>query len=346
MPLLFAGLDILNTPFETREAAYANCKVAFFSRDAGTIMPELLEARKRYGFKIIVDVDDWMELSPTHVLYDGWNKYKIWERFKALLPLADALTVTTQRLADRMLAEKWHTNIFVIPNAMPFKECEYEQVNQFLFKDYHEGEETRFIWGGGVTHYRDIKKNLSGIFRKFPNLNFSMAGYNDSTENSKTFWDKMERLCSNNLHNPRYERICTKPVHSYATSWDYQDVAFAPLDGSDSWNWFKSSLKVYEAGVKKIACIASACPPYTDSNADGVTYCKTSADWDNAVRKHKDLAYAREQGVKLYNWVKQYRNLETINKFRLQCFDFIHRGGNALDAPTFEEFLNLKNETV
>jgi hypothetical protein len=338
LPFMLTDLDLMGAPFKTKEELFAQCKILTFSRDSGSLpVNKLLDLRKQYGFKIVVDVDDWLDLTPTHTLYAHWMKNKIWDKYKSFLPLMDAITVTTPRLAEKM--KTINKNVFVIPNGMPFRETRHPALNQFLFNGYHEGDQTRFIWAGGATHYRDLKTQLSGVFRAYPTLNFTMAGYNDTTPDSKLIWDRMERLCSFNYHNPKYQVVHTKPLESYATAFDYQDVALAPLDIADTWVYYKSSLKAYEAGVKRMACIASACPPYTDDLPDDVvTFCKSSSDWIEAIRKHKDLAYAREQGMKLYKWVKRHRNLDVINGYRFQVYDFIKRGGSAEDAPTYEQF--------
>lgn len=338
VPFVEMGFDPYNiSSFTTEQQVWQAAKLVTFNRDPGFPMKTLLEARKRYGFKICIDIDDWLELPPSHMLYPSWSRKNVAGIYRELLPKMDAVTVTTERLAVKF--RSMNPNVYVIPNAIPF-DSDNQVSRQFRFNGYGKHLDTRFIWAGGSTHFRDLRSILPGVFRAFPTLNFTMAGYNGADLSSRSHWDKMERLCSNNGNNPNYRRIKTMPVNSYANALDNYDVSLAPLDMAEPWNQYKSSLKCYEAGAKKLACIASACPPYTDDLPDNVvTFCKTSRDWQEAIRKHKDIAFAREQGQKLYDWVRSNRNIIQANEYRLQVYNAIHDGLRPGDLPTHEQQL-------
>jgi hypothetical protein len=108
--------------------------------------------------------------------------------------------------------------------------------------------------------------------------------------------------------------------------YDEIDVALVPLV-PNSWSACKSSLKCYEAGVKKVAAIVQDCPPYNDDiPRDIVTFCNKNYEWVEAIKRHKDLSFAREQGEKLYEWVKENRNLKKVTELRKQIYQQILHG--------------------
>ena len=95
-------------------------KIITYSRRPHIAFNELLAMRKKYGFKIVIDVDDNLNVPPNHVLYDHFTSRNMWSRFKEMFVQADAMTCTTGRLADNLKAV--NDNVFVVPNAMPFTE--------------------------------------------------------------------------------------------------------------------------------------------------------------------------------------------------------------------------------
>ena len=56
----------------------------------GVPIHELLEYKKKYGFKLIIDIDDYWHLDPWHILADVYPTNEIIEYIKA----ADFVTVT------------------------------------------------------------------------------------------------------------------------------------------------------------------------------------------------------------------------------------------------------------
>ena len=159
----------------------------------------------------------------------------------------------------------------------------------------------------------------------FPQLKFSLAGYNnpDERRGAKNIWDSMERIASGNYHNKNYRRIKTADFDQYAKAYDQIDVALAPLKNND-FNKFKSSLKAYEAGAKRVALIATDTAPYTDDiPRDIVTFCTKNADWVDAIKKHKDVSYVADQAAKLNEWVVANRDLNKMAQSRLEFYNSI-----------------------
>ncbi len=297
-----------------------NSKLVTFNRFPTIPLDQLLALRKEFGFKIVVDIDDYWHLPPNHIIFPNWSKNQIGSKIENMLKLADAVTCTTERLAEKVLPI--NSNVFVIPNAVPFNDSE---ANQFLLQNPRENEKVSFGYVAGSSHEHDLK-TIKYLFSRLPHLNFTLAGYNNPQESKgiTNVWDTMEKICSNNFHNPNYKRLSTKNLSAYMSHYDNIDVAIAPLE-NNSFNTFKSSLKAYEAGIKKCAFVASAIPPYSDDLPNDIAYfCKNNKDWVETFKLlSKNPSLVQEKGEALFEWVKQNRSLEKINELREQIFEHI-----------------------
>ncbi len=311
LPFIHMGMDFEKAKKKPLEEHFSTARIVNWSREPGIKIETLLLKQKEHSFKLIMDVDDDIfSISVKSEFYSPYTSH--WqELMKVLIKKSDIITCTTDRLRDRLL--KLNENVVVIPNALPIG------LDQYSLPTRTEDEPVRFIYASGATHFWDLR-SIAPVFSHFNNLHFSLAGYNNPTNSNNNPWSKMERICSNNYNNPNYQRLPTKDLFSYMTHFDNANVAIAPLEDT-YFNAGKSSLKAYEAGAKKCAFICSAVPPYTDDLPDDVvTFCKSVKDWKVAIKKHQNIEYATEQGEKLYQWVKENRNLETINQLRINLF--------------------------
>ena len=77
--------------------------VLYFNRfPPKTSIKELIELREKYGFKIIVDNDDYWYLDPLHPMYGQYEYLGIPDWITDCILIADACTVTHERLAERV----------------------------------------------------------------------------------------------------------------------------------------------------------------------------------------------------------------------------------------------------
>ena len=77
----------------------------------------------------------------------------------------------------------------------------------------------------------------------------------------KELLDFKKKKISGDL-NSAYRRVWTKPITTYASSYNFFDVSIAPLK-EHTFNRVKSQLKVIEAGFHKKALIVQNFGPYT-----------------------------------------------------------------------------------
>lgn len=327
------GLNLADDK-KTLEQHLSTAKVVTFNRTPGFKIETLLELKVKYGFKVVIDWDDWWILPHDHLIYKQWNQSGMPKLADEMVKtMADYVTVTTERLAEKI--RPLNKNVVVIPNAIPIGHGQWANSDDKIAGGEHFNEMqksgkvvdthgTRFGYVAGSSHLPDLK-HFSPVLNHFPTLKFSLCGYNNPQEKQgkKNVWDSMERIASFNYHNPNYRRVKTLDFDSYAKAYDYIDVAIAPLNGND-FNKYKSSLKAYEAGAKNVALICSDTPPYSDDIPEEcATFCGNNSEWVEAIKKHKDLSFVADQAERLNEWVVENRSLEKVNQLRIEFFNSI-----------------------
>jgi hypothetical protein len=135
---LGADLDILNT--ETVANLFSKAKVVVYNRTPGFDINYLLAFRKKYGFKVVIDLDDYWMLSSKSIHYASWKKQNTTQIVLEGLMNADFVTVTNARLAEQAL--KYNRNVEVVPNALPYGEGQFADTR-------YESEITRIMYAGG-----------------------------------------------------------------------------------------------------------------------------------------------------------------------------------------------------
>jgi glycosyltransferase involved in cell wall biosynthesis len=310
----------------------------------------IFEKLKKDGMKIILDLDDYWRLPPTHALYKKMEDQ--WKTLTTRLKIADLITTTTEVIAKEIV--KYNRNVVIIPNAINPEE------EQFTPKTI-ESERTRIGWIGGSSHLEDLKL-LSGLVNKmqgnFKNeVQMVMAGFNNLVRNSETgeiteskrpkVWMECEMIFTNkymlhdneyqhylltprqeeypNVENKFYRRIWTKPIQSYADSYNNIDIALAPLRDI-YFNKMKSQLKMIEAGFHKKALIASKINPYEIDGIHGkncylVEEKKSHKDFfDFAKKLVRNPQMRIDMGEALYETVKDKYNINNVTKKRAQAY--------------------------
>lgn len=296
-------------------------ELVIFNRLPLNPINKIIEYKKKYGFKLVVDIDDYWMLNPHHLIYNSWKKNKTAEKIVQCLELADVVTCTTARLAEKV--KPHNKEVYVLPNALPY------DTDQFGPKEIPGAHDDlmRFIYTGGSTHFWDIKV-LENPFKKIIHekipASFILAGYDNTTSDGVQVWDKIERAFNINGKLQNYERRYTLPVDEYMSHYDYADVALIPLE-SNSFTPYKSNLKVLEAGAKNLPVIASNVPPYNDeTNLDYVHFASNTREWHDLIKYcANNPSYVKYAGQKLGEWVRKEYNLKIVNIMRKQIFEHL-----------------------
>ena len=267
----------------------------------------LLKA-KQSGCKIILDLDDWIELPEYH--HKDSIKDKIVEkRILDAIGYADVIWTASAYLKDCL--KDYHDNIVYISNAIDFTQPQFIPNKQKQDK-YTIG------YTGANNHQLDVKK-LAEPFRKLlknKNHKLLLAGYN---ETSHQYYELIESYFTSNFTRPpsQYIRVSWMDIKNYALSYNLMDCALAPLC-SDKFSQCKSNLKVLEAGAFSLPIICSNVEPYKEFIEQGLAI-NPKGDWDGAMRSLiSNPIKGIQLGAKLHEYVKENYNIKTVNKKRYE----------------------------
>jgi hypothetical protein len=319
LPLAEMGMDLHSLQSKSVEDFIGSVKLIFFNRTPHHMLPKLLELRKKNDFKIVVDIDDYWVLHPKHFMYSAWVKHKTGEQIIECFKVADAVTCTTEILAERV--RPYNKNVHVIPNAVPFGHVQFTGKKSI-------SDKTRIIYAGGNSHFWDIQE-LKVPFQKLnaSNLNnyeISLAGYNDHNEPSKRDWDRIEHSFNLGGELKNYRRINTLPLDNYMDVYNDSDVSLAPLE-NNNFNRYKSNLKIIEAGCKWNPIICSRIDPYThEKEGAPLMYAGNAREWFESIKYCiQNRSFIMDQGEKLGNYVREHYNLLKVNEYRKQLFEHL-----------------------
>jgi glycosyltransferase involved in cell wall biosynthesis len=294
---------------------------------------------KSMGIKLIVDIDDYFEYHALHPYYAIAKNIKLKEKTLAAIKKADLVTTTSEFFVD--VLRKYNKNVVCLPNSINFKEKQY-QINSIP----HETVNIGYV--AGSSHLEDIKL-LRGVMSSTMNKNIQMqlCGFNSARETAlNSVWHKMEIEFTDNyafkdnkfieylhefIQDPypyqnqmKYKRVWTKPINSYCQSYDEIDIALAPLQ-DNKFNYYKSNLKMLEAGVKKKPIIVSGVQPYLDGEHEKncliVDPRKEHKNWMKYVKQLVESEQMRiDMGENLYQYVFKNFNLDDTTKIRAEIY--------------------------
>jgi glycosyltransferase involved in cell wall biosynthesis len=295
----------------TEEELEKGYDILFINRYiAGMEVDEVVRLREKYGFKLVVDVDDYWNLDAWHILYGKYPTQKVIDHIK----VADIVTCSNNDLAVQI--DELNPNWIVIPNALPYGEDQFTDVKT-------ESEKVRFVYAGSITHEKDIAilknpmKRVAGDAMVKSKSSFILCGYSED-KNVANVWGRMinDYLCGFNVDG--YIRAAL-PVDQYMNFYNEADACLVPLVDS-KFNSMKSNLKVLEAATKNAPVICSNVKPYA--------YCKdiirvnNQSDWFTNIKKVvKDAIYRQEMGIANGEWCRENFNLIKVNKLRSQIFN-------------------------
>lgn len=290
---------------------YDRADLVIFNRLPIEPVDLFLQNQKRFGFKYLVDLDDFWLLYHHHYLYQAWANAGITEQIQKIIKNADAITVTNARLLDMVRDIAPHKKIYIVPNALPF-----DDHNSQFTTNTKPGETPTFIFAGGKSHFHDLqllRQPFSYLQREY-NWKFILGG----VDINDPLWQK---ICRTFAGLPNYEHRAHAPIDRYMSIYNQASVALAPLEYND-FNVCKSNLKILEAGCKNLMCITSDMHPYrNDLDADFITRCKSSLQWYDAI--HYAITnpnYIKDRGMQLGEHVRRHYQLEDANKIRREIY--------------------------
>jgi hypothetical protein len=316
MPIVNMQKDYcLMTDTISEKTFEGNYDIVILNRMLANITPEqMVEWRKKYGFKLIVDNDDYWHLDASHILFQQYIINSVPQQIINWIQVADLCTCTHERLAEEIY--KLNTNVEIIPNAIPYGE------EQFIL-DKKPSDLVRLFWSGSGTHGKDIEILRNPMKRiNFP-VRTIIAGYN---EGEKPIWDGMIASFTNGLKlNPTIYNF--NQVTEYMAAYCDSDISLIPLVDS-KFNAMKSNLKVLETASKKNPAIVSNVHPYKGFYP--ACHVNSQKDWYYWIKMLVNDKDARTHyGEALYNYCNTNFNLHVVNKRRFAIYNkLIGNAGN------------------
>lgn len=304
LPLLnMTGKDVLVTnQFAEEDFEKRKPEAVYYNR---VVSDDVINLRGKYGYKIIVDVDDYWHLNKEHVLYYIYKDTGVAADIERHLREADAITTTHERLADKVY--KLNKNVFICPNSIP--KHEYFPIQPT------DSEYARIFWQGSITHRDDLfllQWALKGLNHS-PEKDKSMmviAGYEDHY-----IWHDMVNVYTNATKLKGCVLNSSKPTEYY-NNYKFADICLVPLVKNE-FNSCKSNLKFLEAAYSSKPVICSEVDPYLGLP---VLYAKDKKDWLKHIKSlinDKDMRNALGKEARAH-FDKHY-NYESINETRKQA---------------------------
>jgi len=223
----------------------------------GTVDPKIISQVWAYAseFKklFVTDLDDFIEVAPTHPLYEEHVKLEAVKWTTGLVKVADLVTTTTPVLADFL--KTINPNVEVLPNCL-----DMDLWGQTPLKN--TSNEIRIAHCGGAGHQEDltmVKPAIMEILEKYSNVKFIYCG------DGKIWKDKLFE------DHPRTEYVEPTDVDNWPAKFRSLriDIGVIPLL-DNTFNVCKSNLKFLENGSYSIPCVLSP-TVYSETVKDGET---------------------------------------------------------------------------
>lgn len=298
---------------------------------------KIIQNCKDAGCKVVLDIDDYWHLHPTHELYKAYNKHDIPNQTIAGLVNADWVTTTTEHFADKI--REFNKNVVVLPNSVDENEPQYKVNDTY-------SDRMRFGYIAGVYHVPDARlmyEGMKDVHKKIKKdkYQFCLGGYNPNQAYnfiefmftneykalSSDYREYLAKYTQEDNHkgdSENYKRLWAKDVNNYASLYNDIDVALVPLV-EHNFNSYKSQIKIIEAGWFKKSVIVSNVMPYTidcnKSNSTLISPSKRGDGWGVAMKslilnpnKADDLAES------LHEHVKANYNMDKVNVVRNELY--------------------------
>lgn len=290
---------------------------------------------KKLGLKVIIDLDDYWQLDYTHHSYQLSKYTNTPKVILNCVKLCDAVTVPTKIFANEI--RKYNKNVFVLPNSIDPSEEQFkpnktesdfirfgwlggsshlkdlELLISFGAAQKSLGKKVQYVLCGFDTngYVQSLNPNTGEMTRRqmhpretvwFSYENILTDRYQNLSLDPEyvKFLLSFEDNTTIDTSNKLYRRIWTKPISSYAKGYNNFDISLSPLV-DNTFNLYKSQLKIIEAGFHKKAIIAQNYGPYT---LDLINY-----DYDNKTSSKKGNSLLVDTKKNHKQWVKHAKFL-------------------------------------
>lgn len=300
-----------------RDVHFKGRDIVFFNRLPGYELQHLLNLKHSQPkkFKIVIDIDDFWKLYPQHINFNDWERAGVSRKLEEIMGCADMIFTTNSRLASEIV--KINSRVHIFPNAFPYGSHQFDDN-----KGEVKNQRVRFVYVGGTSHYYDLK-SIENVFKQSKSdidlrtkAHFILGGY----VSSEDYWVRAFNMIGQSGNITTRGRA---DLNTYMNLYKNSEVSLAPLE-TNKFNTYKSTIKIAEAGCKRMPIIASNIWPYLEDeemNGKGLILCSTTSDWMDAIKFFvNNPEKIKEYGDALHEYVIKKYNLHTVNASRYETF--------------------------
>jgi glycosyltransferase involved in cell wall biosynthesis len=314
-------IKVVNVPFDIALIRHFDVMVGHYQ----SVDKEVIMLAKRLGVKVVIDIDDYFNIPPNHLLYRLYQQEKRFVYLPERLKLADMVTTTTVHLANKI--RSLNPNTVVTENALDtqaLKNVPFILQNEALYDKFvshnvtHETAPIIFGYVGGDCHLPDIEQ-LIGLPHKCASefgdkMRFNLYGYN-----GRPVYDSYIKILTGLSKHLDLLRVYHQlSVDEYMWFYNMHHVSLAPLH-KNFFAEYKSPLKIIESGFFRRPIICSNCKPYNNLLIDKKHgfLCDNVGDWFKAIKTLvNNPNMIMDMGEALYEFVSNRFDVEVINKKR------------------------------
>jgi glycosyltransferase involved in cell wall biosynthesis len=312
-PLMNMEADVFITNKLTEEHLEKGCDVLVVNRFAFYNPADDIYAwRDKYGFKLVIDIDDFWILEAGHILAPYWEVNNVSNVIIDNMIRADIVTCTHWRLAEHISV--YNKNVYILPNAIPMG---FEQYNI----DRIYSDKVRLMWQGSITHIDDVAilrnpmKRISGDSHLSKKIQTVFGGYVPKMDDCDHMLSSF--TCGLKLDTKIFNAMSS---FDYFQIYNHADVCMIPLV-ENRFNKHKSNLKILEAAAAGLPVIVSHVDPYLDFPEHCVYYVKKQSDWYNGVKYMTSIDMTRDIFAKnLSEYCESQYNFKKINNQRADIY--------------------------
>ena len=247
----------------------------------------MFDTFRKFGKKIIIDVDDWWYFPPDHPNRKIWEEKRHEDRCTTTMKYADEVWCASKYLAKKV--KRYNKNVIVIPNAVDTNSMQWNQPKI-------KSDKVRFGYLGANYHQKDLLSTGLDL-SKYESYAVG-AEYSEILKTKYTLGEEQP-----NRYGLLYSSI---------------DVSLVPLLGSE-FSRCKSNLKLIEAAYTNTAVICSGVKPYKEHlTAINSFTASNSSQWLVHVDAcSRSPLYVSEKANNLRESMAEF-NLANVNELRIE----------------------------
>lgn len=312
-PLMNMEADVFITNKLLEEHLEKGCDVLVINRFAFyNTAEQIFEWRDKYGFKLVIDLDDYWHLESGHILSPYWEHYNVSNLIIDNMIKADIVTCTHWRLAEQI--STYNKNVYILPNAIPYGFEQYKNDRQL-------SDKVRIMWQGSITHINDMSilrnpmKRISGDSILKNKIQTVFAGYVPKMDDCDNMLSSF--TCGLKIDTQIFNSMST---FEYYQVYNHADICVIPLV-ENRFNKHKSNLKILEAAAAGLPVVVSHVDPYLDFPEDCVCYVRKQSDWYTSIKMLVDIGITRDiYSKKLAEYCESQYDFNKINKQRANIY--------------------------